>query len=206
MMRRVGIARQEDGDRIKANALIEKLGGIPRSVADFDAIKSIGAKHLGKLCYRIDELQRELMDKLSHGLFQIGEEEYLLSWFCSEVKWNEGERLRRTMTRVSQGNSKSMMSEESANIIRHILFEYKIPLSKFGGLPNMFSVLLFGHKLKDEDFSSASTIRTWMDRLAVIDKHYQSEMDKKVYLEKSKYGFDKMWGITADDTQHNHKK
>ena len=114
MMRRVGIARQEDGDRIKANALIEKLGGIPRSVADFDAIKSIGAKHLGKLCYRIDELQRELMDKLPHGLFQIGEEEYLLSWFCSEVKWNEGERLRRTMTRVSQGNSKPMMSERCA--------------------------------------------------------------------------------------------
>merc|ERR1719517_148267 len=69
----------------------------------------------------------------------------------------------------------------------------------------MFSVLLLGHELKDEDFSSAHTIRTWMDRLAVIDKHYQAEIDKKVFLEKSKFGFDIMWGITADDTQHNHK-
>ena len=98
-----------------------------------------------------------------------------------------------------------MMSEESANIIRHILFEYKIPLSKFGGLLNMFSVLLLGHELKDEDFASAQTIRTWMDQLAVIDKHYQDEIDKKVFLVKSKYGFNIIWGITADDTQHDHK-
>ena len=32
------IARQ-GGDRIKANAVIEKLGGKPRSVEEFDAIK-----------------------------------------------------------------------------------------------------------------------------------------------------------------------
>ena len=44
-----------------------------------------------------------------------------------------------------------------------------------------------------------------MDRLAIIDKHYQSVIDKDVFLNKSKYGFDIDWGITADDTQLGHK-
>ena len=109
------------------------------------------------------------------------------------------------MSRLSQQNSQPMLSEESAHIIRHILFEYKIPLSKFGGLLNMFAILLLGRELDDKEFSSASTIRTWMDRLAVIDRHYQREVDKKVFSKKSKYGFDILWGITADDTQHGHK-
>ena len=69
----------------------------------------------------------------------------------------------------------------------------------------MSTVLLLGHKLKDGEFSSASTIRTWMDWLAIIDKHYQSVIDKEVFLNKSKYGIDIDWGITADDTQLGHK-
>ena len=167
------IARQ-GGDRIKANAAIEKLGGIPRSAKDFDAIKSIGASRLGPILDRIDNLQKkELMDKIPLGLFKIGADEYLLSWLVSGTRWNEGERLPRKMSRLSQENSQPMLSEESAHIIRHILFEYKIPLSKFGGLLNMFAILLLGRELDDKEFSSASTIRTWMDRLAVIDRHYQ---------------------------------
>ena len=105
------------------------------------------------------------------------------------------------MTRISQQNSQPMLSEESAHIIRHILFEYKIPLSKFGGLLNMFAVLLLGRELDESEYSSASTIRTWMDRLAVIDKHYQRKIDRDAFLKKSKYGFDVIWGATADDTQ-----
>ena len=159
---------------------------------DFDAIKSIGARRLGPILDRIDNLQtKELMDKIPLGLFKIGADEYLLSWLVSGTRWNEGERLPRKMSRLSQENSQPMLSEESAHIIRHILFEYKIPLSKFGGLLNMFAILLLGRELDDKEFSSASTIRTWMDRLAVIDRHYQREIDKKVYTKKSKYGFPK---------------
>ena len=198
------IARQ-GGDRIKANAVIEKLGGKPRSVEEFEAIKSIGASRLGAIMDRIDKLQEELMDKLPLGLFKIGDDEYLLSWLVSGTRWNEGQRLPRKMTRISQQNSQPMLSEESAHIIRHILFEYKIPLSKFGGLLNMFAVLLLGRELDESEYSSASTIRTWMDRLAVIDKHYQRKIDRDAFLKKSKYGFDVLWGATADDTQLGHK-
>ena len=135
------IARQ-GGDRIKANAVIEKLGGKPRSVEEFDAIKSIGASRLGPIMNMINKLQtEELMDKLPLGLFKIGDDEYLLSWLVSGTRWNEGQRLPRKMTRISQQNSQPMLSEESAHIIRHILFKYKIPLSKFSSLLNMFAVL-----------------------------------------------------------------
>ena len=52
------IARR-GGDRITANAVIEQLGGIPRSVKDFDAIKSIGASRLKPILDRINNLQKK---------------------------------------------------------------------------------------------------------------------------------------------------
>ena len=146
-----------------------------------------------------------MMGEIPYGLFQIGDEEYLLTWLVFGTRWNKGDRLPPKMMKTFTENSQPMLTEESAHIIRHILFEYKIPLSKFGGLVNMFAVLLLGHELKDGKFSSTSTIRTWMNRLASINKHYQSVIDKEVFLNKLKYGFDIDWGITADDTQLGHK-
>ena len=192
-------------DRIRANAAIAKLGGVVRSKEEYEAIVGIGKSRLNTICSKIDELQNELMGKIPLGLFQIADDEYLLSWLVYGTRWNDGERLKRRIMQKSKDNSQPMLTEESAHIIRTILFEYKIPLSKFGGLLNLFAVLLLGRELDDDQYPATATIRVWLDRLAVLDKHYQRDNDRRVFLEKSKYGFDIIWGITADDTQHGHK-
>ena len=70
--------------------MIEQCGGIPRSVADYNEIKSIGASRLSPICVRIEELQKDMMGEIPYGLFQIGDEEYLLTWL---VFWDEGTRV-----------------------------------------------------------------------------------------------------------------
>jgi len=63
------------------------------------------------------------------------------------------------------------------------------------------AVYFLGRPLKQFEFSSTSTIRLRMRRLAIIDRKIQAVVDRGTFG-KSPNGFYRLWWIVADDTTH----
>ena len=79
-------------------------------------------------------------------------------WLDSGKRWNEGKRLPVKTYVEHEVSHHDCLSDESASIIRHIIFTHNTKPSRFPSLMNEFSALLLGQPLRPNEFPSYQTI------------------------------------------------
>ena len=87
-------------------------------------------------------------------------------------------------------------------MIWHMIIAYDLPLCKFNGLLNCMAVFFLGRPLEIDEFPSTPTIRIWMKRLTIIDRHRAHKIDLETFGFKSKFGFPVLYSIVSDGTVH----
>merc|ERR1712155_329590 len=75
-------------------------------------------------------------------------------------------------------------------------------MTKVCGLLNCFAALFLGRALDEKEFQSTSSIRNWIKRLTLIDKHRTAELDQQTFGFKSEHGFPVLYYIVPDVTTH----
>ncbi len=188
-------------DMRSVNAQIIQLGGTAVSIADYDAMKRIKKTDLVRKLKNFATLREYINSKLPCGMFHIGKDQLLLEYVNHGIRYTEssGECMNQEVHFISKHNSQPELRLDCANIIRHIINCFDIPLSKFPSLMNCFGVLLFGRALRLDEFPSVATIRLHIPRLTIIDRHNLAEEDRQTFG-KTKNGFHVLWYLTTDDT------
>jgi hypothetical protein len=92
---------------------------------------------------------------------------------------------------IHPDNNRLWLTDKAAHYIRHMLFCFKLPISRFPALWNCFAVLLLGHQLAQDEFSSAETIR-----LRCVQRHM---IDSHCFAVNFNFGFDVLWYTVSDD-------
>lgn len=167
------------------NETIKALGGIQRTADQLTSLRQmkrvLPRKKLDFVYLKdwINETQK----------LKARKEQLLLEWLDVCEKASSGKGFPRDMLKKQGWNHQPTLTDESAHIIRQIIYSYNVKPSKFNGLLNSFAVLLLGRHLELDEFVSTSTISYWLERLARIDKAFRAEEDKELFTKKSKYGF-----------------
>ena len=188
------------------NLKISKLGGIPRTQAQFDDIKSIGKSELnGKLKnFQIlkSSIEERLEDVIPSNCFCFGDGQFLLEYIKEGERFTKGQRLPRETHVINKANDQLWLTDESAHYIRHMINCYHLSITKFNGLLNCMAVYLLGRQLKQHEFSSTATVRLRLRRLAIIDRKIQALVDRETFG-KSPNGFYILYFVAADGTTHH---
>ena len=188
------------------NLKISKLGGIPRTQAQFDAIKSIGKSELNGKLKNFQTLKSSIEERLEgimpSNCFRFGDGQFLLEYIKEGERFTKGQRLPRETHVINKDNDQLWLTDESAHYIRHMINCYHLSITKFNGLLNCMAVYFLGRQLKQDEFSSTATVRLRLRRLAIIDRKIQALVDRETFG-KSPNGFYVLYYVAADGTTHH---
>ena len=172
----------------------------PASV-DVSDLQSLSPILLSAADRNIKSARKKLLSTMLN-IFQPKEDEFLKDWLDSGKRWNEGERLPVKTYVEHEVAHRDCLSDESASIIRHILFTHNTKPSRFPSLMNEFAALLLGRPLRPNEFPSYQTIERRMIRLDIIDWEFFVQFFKKRITSRDKYGFRQLWYMVMDDFYH----
>ena len=94
------------------------------------------------------------------------------------------------------------LTDEAAHILRAIVFEFNVPISKVAGLWGYFYVLILRLPIPFAEFCSDSTLLMRFQRLSCIDRYLFHQELEEYFATACPYGFKKFWYHTSDDSQH----
>ena len=114
----------------------------PASV-DISELQSLSPILLNAADRNVKSARKKLLSTLL-TIFQPKKDELLKDWLESGKRWNEGERLPVKTHTKHEASHHDCLSDESASIIRHMLFTHGMTPSKIPSLMNEFSALLLG--------------------------------------------------------------
>ena len=191
----------------KTNAIIQKFGGLPYSIAEYDSLNNMDLNAekkkkkniLSKILPRFKKLRDEVINDNGKRIeFIIRDDKWLLEWICLYQMVNEGIDLIPKKMMIN-----GLLTPESAAIIRHILYTHpKIGWCDFNWLLAEVAVLLLGRPLKAEEMASLATIRSNIARLDALDQIELKRQYEKFLTRKSPCGNDVFFGGASDATKH----
>jgi hypothetical protein len=158
-------------------------------------LQGVASRHLSTV-------RKELIIRMPGGLFSPKESDLLFEWLADGRRYEKGERLPAVNYEIHPDNNRLWLTDKAAHCIRHMLFCFKLPISRFPALWNCFAVLLLGRQLTQEEFSSAETIRLRCVRLHMIDSHRFAVDFKKYLTTPTNFGFHVLWYTVSDDSKH----
>ena len=132
-------------------------------VLDFDTIVQMTTVQSGRAQLHINIVRKEMLDAMPCGVFQPKSTEYLYQWLSHGREWTTGARpatRKHKNFELHPSNGRRALTDTAAHCIRHILYCYKVPLTRFSGLWNAFCVLIMGRSLALEEFASVTSIYT----------------------------------------------
>ena len=105
------------GDLESTNRKISNLGGIPRTQAQFDAIKSISKSELNGKLKNFQTLKSEIEKGINAFIpddcFCFGDGQLLLEWMKEGQRFTRGERLPRETHEICKDNDQLWLTETS---------------------------------------------------------------------------------------------
>jgi hypothetical protein len=93
-------------------------------------------------------------DVLGTNFFHPDGNDLVVQWTSDGSRYLSGERLPVINHRKHPANNQRFLTDEAVHCIRHIVFCFKIPITKFPGLWNSFSVLFLRRPLSSDELSS----------------------------------------------------
>jgi hypothetical protein len=145
-------------------------------------------------------------DMLGTNLFQPDINDLLVQWTSDGSRYSNGERLPVINHRKHPANNQSFLTDEAVHCIRHIVFRFKIPITKFPGLWNSFSVLFQRRPLTSNEFSSDAILPFRFYRLQIIDQHFFQCQFQAEIASNTAYGFPPSWYSLSDASEHHGRK
>ena len=172
----------------------------PNSV-DVSILQSLSPTLLNNASMNVRSARKKLLET-TLDIFRPKDNEFLKNWIDDGKRWNQGERLPVKLYSKHETSHHDCLTDESASLIRHILFTHKVKSSKFPSLMNEFSALLLGRPLRLNEFPSRHTIERRMLRLDIIDWEFFVQFFKERINIRDKYGFRQLWYMVMDDFYH----
>jgi hypothetical protein len=137
--------------------------------------------------------RQKLLDGLPVGLFRPDESDMLHAWMTDGKRYTAGERLPSVNYEMHSKSNQLWLTDTAAHYIRHIVYCYKLAPSRFPSLMNYFSALMLGRPLAQQEFPSASTLRSRFTRLHLIDSHRFAAKFEIYITGLGDYGFHRLW-------------
>jgi hypothetical protein len=94
-----------------------------------------------------------MVDIVGANLFLPDNNDLLIQWMSDGRRYSNGERLPAINYGKHPANHQRFLTNEAVHCIRHIVFRFKIPITKFPGLWNLFSILFLRRPLSLDEFS-----------------------------------------------------
>ena len=193
-------------DRFITSALktltIKQLAHVEEELHRDDTLNAQG-KHRKRWAYRAcDNVQKERKQRLQKAVFQPAEKQLLVDWLDDGARYSDGARLARQNTTIHSESLRSWFTDECFACIRHIIFAFNIPTSRFGSLANCFSVLLLGRPLDLDEFPDRRTLNRRLLRLSTFDEHRLATSFEKYITTKTEHGFTRYFYSITDDSKH----
>lgn len=196
-------------ERVEALTAAFAARGRPLSTSLTTAIVSLSSWELGAHKITMATARQEV---LSQQQFRPRKGDLLIDWIEDARRYCNGTRLVSANNRdhtVLQlnANGQRVLTDPMAHCLRAIQFEYNIPMSRLPGLWNAFAVLLLGRPLALDEFSSVATIRTWYQRLHLIDLYnHRLSFEAQTTTTDNEYGNAKCFYTLDDDAKAGFKK
>lgn len=198
----VGGLRRKVLREVIAESIISRGGTARYDV--IDCLEKLTPRELSNAALNFKRIRKDIASNVRFGLFQPSEDQLLLDYINDGLRYSNGSRLPSKLFIPTQ-NSSRFMTDVAGHCIRHIIFNYCVPLSRFPGLLNCFAVLLLGTALSQDNIPAIPTIRNRIYRLQEIDKERFKTSHESKFTCPDEYGFVKYWYTTSDDTEHNRK-
>jgi hypothetical protein len=145
-------------------------------------------------------------DRLDTKLFQPDINDLLVQWTSDGSRYSNGERLPVINHRKHPANNQSFLTDEAVHCIRHIVFRFKVPITKFPGLWKSFSVLFLRRPLSYDEFSSNAILPFRFYLLKIIDQHFFQCQFQAEIASNTAYGFPLSWYSLNEDSKHHGRK
>ena len=166
-------------DGASANAEINDYEGVTYSVADFDEINCIKRKIVGRKIKKFDALKAWINEILPSKLFEIRDNQLLISYAWDGMRYHKGEVLTN---KVFEPTGPQQLKSWCAHITRRTIFTNpRLGLCHFLDLYACIFALIMGRAANENEIPSASTIRCNIARLKNLDLHDQ----RREYLKLS---------------------
>jgi hypothetical protein len=190
------------------NQTIRALGGDPYLPAEYDKVVARGKQDrrlLTRYGYNFQRLKEKITKDTPEWVsYKLKQGVDLLEY------WSKGQELTRTgrvdHKMYEKGDSGNIMTTATAAIVRQIVLSYNVPLSTFPGMLCSYAVLLLGRPLETDEFFSTRTVRNHIIRLNIIDDYFIGRKIEEVFTGKQRYGYERFWYTTTDDTKHHDKQ
>jgi hypothetical protein len=155
-----GIPLSECSLKVSAESLGLNLEGkqqlMPSSIS-LSELTQLSPVLVSRAMVNVQKARTSLMTAsvaLLGGSFLPDKNELLVKWLSDGARYSAGERLPAVNYLKHPDNNQRFLTDEAVHCIRHIVFCFKIPITKFPGLWNSFSVLFLRRPLSSDEFSS----------------------------------------------------
>ena len=158
---------------------------------------------LGMASRRVKCARKELLGRIPGGLFLPNDNDLLINWIIDGERYSNGARLHANIYEIHPSNERLWLTDKAASYIRHIIFCFKVPITRFPSLMNCFSVLLLGRSLLLEEFPSVATLTARIFRLHLFDwQFFMNDFQSKITT-LNQCGFPRYWYSITDDSKHH---
>ena len=180
-----------------ANREIQRHGGFPYSIDEYEKMKQMSRSDMGKKRGNFNKVKKWINNSLPFLHVRVREDQSLLEFARMIERINDGVSLPSEVMKDGQ------LTSESASIIRDILRSNpKISFASFTQLYNQFFVLLHGRAAKESEFPSIATVRGHICQLDNYDQHEKRESIKRFTNTPSPKGNRGFFGGGGDGTCH----
>ena len=150
------------------------------------------------------QVRKEILSKMPDSLFLPSNDELLIDWMTDGQRYTRGIRLSALDQNIGvhPESHRRWLTDEALHYIRHIIFSFSIPVTKFTSLMNCFAVLLLRKVLKLDEFLDTAQLVPRILRLDAIDR-FRWAKDFNAYITSPhEHGFHRLFYSVSDDSKH----
>ena len=178
---------------------------IPTTISLLE-LNELGLGQASRGMVNVKIARTSMFDKFG-DLFLPNNDDLLVQWTSVDgARYSNGERLPAVNYGKHPANDQRFLTDEAVHCIRHIVFRFKIAITKFPALWNSFSVLFLRRPLSLEEFSSIAILPFRFYRLMIIDQHFFKCQFQAEIASTTSCGFPLSWYSLSDDSEHHGRK
>ena len=180
---------------------MEKRGvALPESVHPLD-LYPMSQRDLSNVMKNINSARDDLFEHLG-GYFEPTNDELLYEWLRDGSGYTNGRRLQSNIFAMNESSRQKELTYDSSWKLRHIFFSFNLPAHTISSLWACFYAIIMDRPITKEFFACTSTIWNHVHRLHYIDKANHATTFNNAIKRPSKYGFQRHFHISSDDSKH----
>ena len=152
--------------------------------------------------WAMKNIETERAIRMEQQHFKPSTDKLLVDWLKDAERHSAGEQLPRQLLEIHPDNRQRWFKDSALSTIRHIIFSYNIPTTRFGSLLCSFAVLLLGRTLKMDEFMDKRSLNRRLMRLSVFDWHRSTNCFENYISALTEHGFKRYWYSVTDDSKH----